>query len=218
MSETSLPKTPERGWVARFWQIPTRRGWGVFVVLLAVAAYFAFVAFDDRKAELNRLVSEDSGGKTTSVSAPDVQMWRYDAGWLRNFAQNLPEGKEARRYFIRSQRRLDILFPIVYGFMFAVGIAAGWEYVRARRTCPARPLHDARWLLLPPVLAVVFDYAENETVIWLLGLPPDQWPLWLANAAGWFTVVKWLLSFLSFVILVVGGVWAFRVCLKEPKT
>ena len=81
----------------------------------------------------------------------------------------------------------DLVYPIVYGFAFALLLT-----FLVRKIAP-----NHKWLpylALLPFFAVLFDYAENASVIALLNAYPQQLT-GVAKLGGIFTFCKWILAF-----------------------
>jgi hypothetical protein len=97
-------------------------------------------------------------------------------------------GAEGRRLYALTQVTLDLLFPFLYGSLFAM--------LLVRLSKP-----EQAWVLLFPVATVVFDLLENFTVA-TLAWTYDGKETSLATAASSFTMTKWGLLLLT--LLLVG--------------
>lgn len=224
MSATSLPDT-RRGVLASFalclWTLPRWRAVVAFGVLVAACAIFYLRPFEWRKetlAEYAVPVAKRGPPERAIDGAPDAKITgRYDGTALREWAAGYSE--RGLRYYVASQYQFDVIFPLIYGFAFALGIALPWEHARAKHASESKP---RLWLLWLPTLAVVFDFAENITVISLLNDLPSKGvsPSWeaCANAAGWFTWLKWRFCLASLVAVAVGLAWAYRPTWTEVRS
>ena len=213
MSVISSPATREGGKLAWLWSHLANGGWVAFIALTAAAGVFSAKLFPARSEKLDEIVAESTRTPKTQQAIPDGQPGGYDAVWLHDRGTALE--KEGREFFIATQCKLDFVFPLVYGLWFAVWIAWTWEYVRVNRSGPHRPQNEVRWLLLFPLLAVVFDLGENLTVMLVWSDFPNNWSSSTATAAGHFTHMKWFSCYVCTVLSVVGSVWAIRVRLKK---
>lgn len=105
-------------------------------------------------------------------------------------------GAEGRTTYALTEITLDLVFPLVYGGLFAILIFR--LYSR----------EAARWLLLIPFILVVSDLLENFTAAYLAwSFKEGQQPSPIALAAVTFTVLKGLLFVLSLVLILLGAVW-----------
>jgi hypothetical protein len=185
----------------------------LFGVLLGAFAVFDNCFFKLRAmllaAELKQPGAKADGDRHVIEGAPDTVMFaRYRAADLRDWASRYTD--RGLRYYIASQYQFDVAFPFVYGFAFVFWITLPWEYARTKGVPPDRrgePSRGLLALLVLPAFAVLFDFAENITVISLVdnlpgGAMPPTWEWW-GNAAGWFTLLKWVFCALS---LIAGGV------------
>jgi hypothetical protein len=132
-------------------------------------------AFETRKTTLG-FPSLDS---RFTYSAADAQSLMNDLG---------PAG---RRHYATSELTLDLLFPLTYGFLFALLLAHLY------------PPPAARYLVLVPLADAVFDLLENVSIA-TLALTFDGQPSALAGLAQVFTRVKIVLFVASIVLIVVG--------------
>ncbi len=128
---------------------------------------------------------------------PDAQVW-YTPAKLRDMMDRL--GEHGRRVYAVTTMTLDVIFPLVYGGLFAALIAHVYRP-------PA-----ARVLAAAPALTVVADLAENTLASYYAwNFDGKAWPLltWGATTA---TALKYVLFILSLVVIAVGGVK----CLASP--
>jgi len=115
--------------------------------------------------------------------------------WKPSEAQGILErfGPEHRRAYFHLQTTVDLVFPLVYSFMFAVAI---WGLAPRARA----PM----WLAFVPFVGPVFDYLENASVVTMILHFEANKPLGMATYIGSVaTILKDLFFAASFVILIV---------------
>jgi hypothetical protein len=159
-------------------------GWASFittwraVALLSAAAVLCSVGFGVRSKVLG-----------PCYPAPDSSVWYTPAEVREVFTGR---GAHGRTLYAITEVTLDLIFPLVYGSLFAALIANVFPPSAARR------------LVFVPVLAVVADLAENVQLAYCawtfdgLSDPPCQ-------GAALATVLKSGLILVSTVLLVVGA-------------
>ena len=136
---------------------------------------------------LPRIASE-AGGATPF----DLRPMGYDYDEAQGFLIALSE--VGRDYYLRTQHRLDWIYPAFLGATFALGY-----FLLFRRVF--------LWLLIPLTICVVgFDWLENLAVAELLkanpnALDPDK----VAEASRW-SLLKSLATTLAWILLLAGGV------------
>jgi hypothetical protein len=105
----------------------------------------------------------------------------------------------------------DVFYPISYALFLGLGIFIWAGYC----------LQKKKWrnlLALLPLLAMLFDYAENASIISLI----DQFPkLGLegisVQTASFFNQAKWALAFLSMALFAFFGIWALIKRLSQKR-
>lgn len=120
----------------------------------------------------------------------DVRFW-YTPEDASKLLESL--GERGRRLYAWTRVTLDVVFPVVYGTLFAVLITRLYQPEAARQ------------LLLIPFGALVADLLENSMAAYLAWSYDGQESK-LAWAALAFTLAKFLLFGISLVVLVVGGI------------
>lgn len=121
--------------------------------------------------------------------ALDGRFW-YSPDDARDFLRNI--GTDGRRIYAVTELTLDILFPLVYGTLFAALIIQ--VYSR----------ESGRFLLLVPLLTAVFDVLENITTAYL-AWQFDGRPSPIAYGATLLTATKSALLILSLILIVIGA-------------
>lgn len=118
----------------------------------------------------------------------DGRGW-YSPAEVRDFLHNIKGA--GRRIYYTTELTLDLLFPLVYGALFASLIT----HVYARES--------AKVLVLVPLLAVLFDVLEN-LVLSYLAWAFDEQASPVARGAAILTAVKSVMFILS-ILLILGG-------------
>jgi hypothetical protein len=120
----------------------------------------------------------------------DGRFW-YSPEDASTFLNNIE--KKGQRIYAVTELTLDILFPLTYGSLLAALIihVYGREY--------------GKFLVLVPLLMVVFDILENITIAYMVwqfegGTSP------VARGAAVLTATKWGLFLLSLAVIVIGAV------------
>jgi hypothetical protein len=199
--------------VSRFARLPVAvrdalwaeaRRWGRPVglsVLVALVVVFRFALFEPRGAELIRIgegqpAADDGKRAALELGPPDGRKGGYSPPELEQYAEALSAG--GRERYVETQKAYDLVFPLVYGSLFAAGLAAGWG--RLGRTRPR-----VRWLVAVPLAAMLADYGENLTVIRLFTDYPAHWSAGLARLAEAFTLTKWgFVHLMAYALVPVG--------------
>lgn len=165
------------------------------IVLLALAVFLLFTALV--------LPAQAAAASRTAAGAgsPDMS-FSYSSRDLYRMAEAY--GAQGRAAYIRARFTFDLLWPLVYTFFLASAIS--WLL---RGVQPAQ----LRLLNLLPVLGAFFDYLENLSTSLVMLRYPQPTPI-LDHLAPLFTLVKWILVYGSFVVLLAGAVAAVARALK----
>ncbi len=159
----------------------------IWAALLSLALFILFI-WQVLPAEAER--SDEVLGSTAS---PDTSFY-YTKGELYQIAEDYD--LEGRLYYIDSRITFDIIWPLIYTIFLISGIS--W--------IADKVILEGSWvrlLNLVPLGAIVMDYLENISNMIIMFRYPTPTDL-LANLAGFFTVLKWVLVGGSFVILVLA--------------
>lgn len=156
---------------------------------VALSALVIFLAFGALVLPGQAAAAERVAGGTGS---PDTSFFYMPDDLLRQAEAYGPVGRAA---YVRARWTFDLAFPLVYGFFLATSI--GWCL---RKVVPA----ESSWRLLSlvPVGAVVFDFLENTMTSLVMARYPWVGPL-APSLAPWMTLLKWILVYGSFGVLVV---------------
>jgi hypothetical protein len=128
----------------------------------------------------------------------DLRPLGYTFAEARAFLQALtPEGTG---FYRAVQLRLDLLYPAL------LALSIGWALVWLMPRWKARAV-----VLVPPVFAMIFDYAENVAIHRMLMVGADGLTPELVAQASLLSQLKALSSTVSFsLLLVVMGLWFWR--------
>ena len=128
--------------------------WRSLVVVTVLYLAFPIYFLKNAEERINAL----SGKK---VSIIDLTM-DYDTERTRQYLADYTP--EARAYYAQVEATVDVAYPLVYAFLFAIILAL---LFRTRRFgVPA-------WVVLVPFAALLFDYTENLFIYQLLTQYPD---------------------------------------------
>jgi hypothetical protein len=166
------------------WLVRVSTGW---VALAALAIFLLFSAL-----VLPRQASS-AAEETGDAASPDMSFY-YSAGDLYGMAESY--GASGRAAYVRARFTFDLVWPLVYALFLVTAIS--WT---SRQAFP--PGSPWRLANLLPLLAALFDYLENiATSVVMLRYPE---PAALIGAlAPLFTMAKWSLLGLSFLLLFAG--------------
>lgn len=103
------------------------------------------------------------------------------------------EGRALYRIFALSA---DLIYPLIYGFAFALLLAYLWPRL-------ATGVRWLRFLPLIPLTAMLFDIGENLSVVTMITQYPVQ-SYGMARLAGFCSLMKWILVFLTLVLMLTG--------------
>lgn len=107
-------------------------------------------------------------------------------------------GEAGRQFYLVFQLTGDVVYPVVYALLF--GSAIGFLFRRSLViSSPLQPF------ALVPVVAAVFDLLENLAIVLMIVQYP-AFPDALAQLGSVAGQMKWLLTALTMVLLLVGAV------------
>lgn len=166
--------------------ISTFASLSVFAGFFVVSLLFIFVLFPLTKRHYKGIRTLDADPWGFSVKDAD-----YTLGLMNE--------QQLRAY--RTQELLtDMLFPLVYGFGFAIAMVLLARYVGA-----------PRWLVLLPLAAALADYVENLSVVSMIGRRLRGEPLGpMASVGSVASRIKHLLLVATVLVLLglcAWGVW-----------
>ncbi len=171
-----------------------RRTSGRSALLLTVLFAAAFVLINGRPFGTAQVqaVSGGAGIIDTLVNYTPEQVYAV-------FEAQGPAGRAAYRTMLLA----DLGFPLFYASFMAVGLNLLLRSLFSRQA-------GLRYAVLLPLLGGVFDWAENISVLVMLGNYPQQMN-GLASAANLFTLIKFACFSLSLAGLgILGVLWLIR--------
>ena len=152
-------------------------------LLLAAAALFVFALAVVLPQEASRGAAYYGDGPTPDSS------FIYSAAELYEMASAF--GAEGRRYYIRSRFTFDVVWPLTYGLFLWSAIAYFGRSLRDGRL---------RYVVVLPILAVLFDFLENTSASVVVFYYPERIPVVPHLVPAW-TFSKWVTLGLSFAVL-----------------
>lgn len=156
------------------------------VLLIIIAVYVSFPAYFLKNAEtkMNTLA-----GKT--LGPIDLTMGFTPEKTLQLVAEY---GDEARAYYATIETTIDVVYPIVYAFLFGVILTLLFR---------GKSYKPFKYVNLLPFVSLFFDYLENITIVAMLKSYPEQ-SMTVATFCEIFKLGKWL-TFAFILILIVYG-------------
>ena len=170
------------------------------VVLLALAVFVIFTIL------VLPAQTRDSAEYTGDNRPPDLSFF-YSPQYLYDLADSY--GESGRQEYVHARFTFDIAWPIVYTFFLVTTIS--WLFTHIFPP-------GSRWRManLAPVFAAILDLLENtSTSIVMLNFPYPS-PV-AASLAPIFTMAKWILVMVSFILLLYGIVAFILVWIRERK-
>lgn len=164
----------------------TRRSLGLLLVLFAVC----YGLFQLRHARLG-----------VEEKVPDVRVG-YTAQDVADFFSLVDPA--SRRLYAWTQVTLDVVFPVIYGLLLLLAIAALYD---------EKP---ALWLMGLPLLAVASDLLENGLLAYL-AFTFEEAASPLGRVASLCTSTKFALLGLSFIVLLPGLI-AYLSSKRRPRS
>ena len=123
------------------------------------------------------------------ISSPDTTLF-YTADQLIAIA--LQYGDIGRQFYIKQRFTFDLIWPIVYGvFLFVNSV---YLYQKNKIT-------KYKYILVIPIVAVVFDYLENIMTSIVMYRYPNP-TIILDHLAGFMTLFKWITLGTAFIIYI----------------
>jgi hypothetical protein len=170
---------------------------------VALSALMVFLLFTALVLPGQSATAEQVAG---DAGSPDTSFF-YSAGELYQMAEAY--GEQGRSDYIRARFTFDLIWPLVYTLFLVTAIS--WFYSKA-----FPPGSKWQWANLPPLFGALFDYLENVSTSLVMARYPAQTAV-IAALAPVFTMLKWVLLGVSFVLLLAGiVVAAWRWLRREP--
>ena len=170
-------------------------GWLVLSTLLVMVLFMILVLPNQANKSLE---------ETGSTLSPDTLFFYTPDDLFQIAEQYQPDGRQA---YIKARWTFDLVFPLVY--MAFLGIGISWFSKQLSSW-------DESWKLanLLPILGGVFDFLENGATSLYMAVFPEL-VFGLAWAASIFTLLKWILICLAFLVYFIFGITAFTNWIKS---
>lgn len=143
-----------------------------FFVLLA--AYVVFPGYILKNAEVN--INQFAG---KPIGPIDLTFGLNPSKTLEMVAAY---GEQGRAYYAQGEMTMDVIYPIVYTFLFAVILTLLFRN---------KPYTPFRYVNLLPFVTMLFDFIENVFIVMLLYRYPEQ-SMMVAVLCEIAKLLKWL--------------------------
>ncbi|MEO5906166.1 MAG: hypothetical protein ABIQ11_05535 [Saprospiraceae bacterium] len=158
--------------------------WKTLVGLILLFLIFPMVLFRNAMEKINALAGKEIGPIDLTFGFSPKRTLQMIEDY----------GDAGRAYYQHVEMSIDIIFPIVYAFLFAVLITIIY---RRLINGPVRHLN------MLPVVVMFFDFLENFAIISLLKHYPEQSML-MASLCELFKLLKWLMFGLIIFLVIYG--------------
>jgi hypothetical protein len=155
--------------------------WKSLVAFLALYVFFSGYILKNAEDKINELA-----GKTIGVI--DLTFGFNPQKTLSMIADY---GDAARAYYAKTEMTADVLYPIVYAFLFGIILS-----LLFRKKTYA-------WVNVLPFIDMLFDYAENINIVMLLNTFPEQ-SITIATLCEVFKMLKWLTLGIIILLIIYG--------------
>jgi hypothetical protein len=156
----------------------------LLILLFLIYAIFPAYFLKNAEEKINQLAGKKIGVIDLTVGFNPQKTLQMVADY----------GDEAREYYAQTEMTTDVIYPIVYAFLFGVILTLLY------RNKVYKPFS---WINLLPFVALIFDYLENICIVSLLQNYPSQ-SLNAATFCEVFKMLKWLSFGISVVLILYG--------------
>lgn len=132
-------------------------------------------------------------GFSGSMKIPDIMPIGYEPEYVLALFEKL--GVAGRSAYLYHQLPVDLLYPFLFGITYFLVILYLLQKLQKLNS-------ETYYLGLLPFMAGLFDYLENFVLIYMLGAYPAI-TVSTIKLCAFFTVFKSMLSFISFLIIIV---------------
>nr|MBX2871587.1 hypothetical protein [Saprospiraceae bacterium] len=145
-------------------------------------------------------------GKKMEQLAPgipplDITIPSYSAEYAQDLITKLSD--EARAFYKSIEMGADLVYPLIYGFAFALLIAFLWKKLGWENGL-------LKWVILFPLIGMIFDLGENLSIVSLINQYPNP-TAGTAQIAAYFSLAKWSFAFPALGAIIIGLVsWAWK--------
>ncbi|HKK73762.1 MAG TPA: hypothetical protein VJ953_01710 [Saprospiraceae bacterium] len=171
--------------------------WKVILPLFLLYLLLALVLFPRYQNQINAAAGQE-------IIPLDLRITYTPADVQETYSLIGAEGRAIKQAMYRG---LDMVYPLVYGLLFTLLILN-----------LLNGIGDKNWgfLLLLPLISMVFDYLENFSMLNFLAQYPDiNEPR--IHIASYFTSLKWLLRLACALIVAVLGVIRLSSFIQDNK-
>lgn len=138
-------------------------------------------------------------GKKMEQLAPgipplDITIPSYSAEYAQGLITKMSD--EARAFYKSIELGADLVYPLIYGFAFALLIAFLWRKLGWDKGL-------LKWAILAPLIAMIFDYGENFSIVNLINQFPTP-AASTAQTAAYFSLGKWSFVFTGMAAMIIG--------------
>jgi len=143
-----------------------------FLVLLVIYLLFPAYILKNAEATINELTGK-------SIGPIDLTFGFNPSKTLQMVADY---GEKARAYYAQGEMTMDVIYPIIYTFLFAVILTLLFRN---------KPYTPFRYVNLLPFVTILFDFIENVFIVMLLYRYPEQ-SMIVAVLCEIAKLLKWL--------------------------
>lgn len=172
--------------------------WKAILIVLAVYLGFSLFLFPYYQDQVDAIAGEP-------LTALDLRM-QYSVEDARILLEKMqPAGRDLSRII---SGRVDMVYPIIYGLFLMLLII---------RLSKGLKLPHYLWLLVAPLLAMLFDYLENFQVLRMLRQYPDISPQ-LVRFSALMSSLKWLFVGISLLIVLILGLIQLTILIRQKRS
>ncbi|HKK73763.1 MAG TPA: hypothetical protein VJ953_01715 [Saprospiraceae bacterium] len=171
--------------------------WPIIFVLFVIYLGFSLWLFPYYQSQIDDLAGEP-------LTALDLRM-QYSPGEVKDLMAQM--GKEGRAINRFISGRIDMIYPLVYGLFLILLLV---------RLSSTLKYHRGPWLLLVPILAMLFDYLENFQVLRMLRQYPDISEE-LVAFSSLMSSLKWLFVLAALLLVVILGILQGSIFIRNKR-
>ncbi|MEZ4901225.1 MAG: hypothetical protein R2822_05415 [Spirosomataceae bacterium] len=156
------------------------------VLLGTIAVYLSFPAYFFKNAEtkMNALSGQSLGPIDLTMGFTPERTLQMVASY----------GHEARAYYATVEYTVDVAYPVVYSFLFAIILSLLFRH---------KSYKPFDYVNLFPLVVLVLDYLENITIVSLLNSYPTQ-SMTIATLCELFKLMKWISLGATLLLIIYG--------------
>jgi hypothetical protein len=119
-------------------------------------------------------------------------------------------GAAGRQFYKTIELTIDLIYPLLYGFAFALALAFLWS-----RVAPGK--RWAYYLPMLPLIGMGFDFLENIGIVTLLNYFPQRLTT-VAQITSVFSLLKWSFAFPAIALVLIGFITWIIKSLQKKKS